>query len=101
MTSVAGSEAACVIDTAGVSLAVDVGGASGDLLHALMQVNPALQGIVFDLPHFVPDALAAAARHKLGDRLDVKSGYFLRPFPMAGTGTCSGTCYTPGTTRGA
>lgn len=51
MTAVAGAEAARLIDTADVRLAVDVGGASGDLLHDLMLVNPQLEGVVFDLPH--------------------------------------------------
>ena len=51
-----------VIDPAGVRLAVDVGGASGDLLHELMKVNPRLAGIVFDLPLVTSDARAAGAR---------------------------------------
>jgi len=81
MTSVAGAEAARVIDTTGVQLAVDVGGASGDLLHDLMSVNPELQGVAFDLPHVAPDALAAAVRHGLGDRLRVQTGDFFESVP--------------------
>jgi hypothetical protein len=84
MTSVAGAEAARVIDTTGTRLAVDVGGASGDLLHDLMKVDPGLLGIVFDLPHVAPDALAAAARNDLGDRLRVVSGDFFEAVPEDG-----------------
>jgi O-methyltransferase domain len=84
MTSVAGAEATRVIDTSGVRLAVDVGGASGDLLHDLMEVNPNLEGVVFDLPHVAPDALAAAARHGLGDRLWVVPGDFFDSVPDKG-----------------
>ncbi len=84
MTSVAGAEAARVIDTTGVQLAVDVGGASGELLHDLMKVNSELQGVVFDLPHVGPDALAAAAQNKLGDRLEVMAGDFFESVPEDG-----------------
>jgi len=81
MTAVAGAAAAKAIDTAGVQLAVDVGGASGDLLHSLMRVNPRLQGVVFDLPHVADDALAAAAREGLRDRVRVESGDFFNAVP--------------------
>ena len=39
------STAAQVIDTAGVGVAVDVGGADGALLHLLLKANPGLGGI--------------------------------------------------------
>lgn len=81
LTAVAGAAAAQVIDTSGVRLAVDVGGASGDLLHGLMRINRRLQGIVFDLPHVAPDALAAAERHGFGDRLKVETGDFFTAVP--------------------
>ena len=84
MTSVAGAEAARVINTTGAALAVDVGGASGDLLHDLMRVNPGLEGVLLDLPHVIPDALAAAARQGLGDRLRVVSGDFFEAVPDGG-----------------
>jgi O-methyltransferase len=84
MTSVAGAEAARVIDTADARLAVDVGGASGDLLHDLMKVNPKLRGVVFDLPHVAPDALAAATKAGLADRLEVEGGDFLEAVPADG-----------------
>jgi SAM-dependent methyltransferase len=81
MTSVAGAEAAKVIDTSGVRSAVDVGGASGDLLHDLMGVNQSLHGTVFDLEHVGPDALAAAAAKGLSDRVTVETGDFFKAVP--------------------
>jgi hypothetical protein len=84
MTSVAGAEAARVIATGGVRLAVDVGGASGDLLHDLMKVNPELRGVVLDLPRVAPDALAAAERAGLAGRLEVASGDFFEEVPADG-----------------
>lgn len=84
MTSVAGAEAARVIDTSSTQLAVDVGGASGYLMHDLMQANPRLRGIVFDLPHVTPDAAAAAARLGLSDRLEAVAGDFFKSVPENG-----------------
>jgi hypothetical protein len=43
-------------------------GAAGDLLHDLMRVNPERPAVVFDLPHVIPDAAAAAVRNQLTDR---------------------------------
>jgi hypothetical protein len=84
MTSVAGAEAASVIDTSGIHSAVDVGGATGDLLHDLMGVNPSLRGVVFDLEHVGPAALAAAAAKGLNDRVTVETGDFFKSVPADG-----------------
>lgn len=81
MTAVAGAEAARVIDTKGVSLAVDVGGATGTLLHDLMSVNPDLQGIVLDVPEVVPQAEEAARRLGLHDRITSVGGDFMEEVP--------------------
>jgi O-methyltransferase domain/Dimerisation domain len=75
------STAAQVIDTAGVRLAVDVGGAEGALLHLLLADNPGMRGIVFDRPNVVPDALAEAARRGLSDRTEVVGGDFFSAVP--------------------
>ena len=42
------SEIAGILDTSTYSVAVDVGGADGALVHSLMQHNPNLRGIVLD-----------------------------------------------------
>jgi len=46
-----------------------------------MRVNPHLQGVVFDLPHVGPDALAAAADQGFSDRLRVDTGDFFKAVP--------------------
>jgi hypothetical protein len=69
-------EAAKMIDTQSVRVAVDVGGASGTLIHSLMKENPALQGVVFDLPHVIPTAIKAARALGLQDRFSVVAGDF-------------------------
>jgi hypothetical protein len=67
------------LDTSGVALAVDVGGANGALLRMLQQANPALRGIVFDRP----DVAAAVAPDVAGDRTEVMGGDFFESVPAA------------------
>jgi O-methyltransferase domain/Dimerisation domain len=64
-TSLWTSDAAKVIDTDGVGLAVDVGGANGSLLHLLLDANPTLRGIVLDRPNIVEEAAAETAKRGL------------------------------------
>jgi hypothetical protein len=76
-------EAAPLIDTRSVGFAVDVGGARGSLIHALMKENPSLHGAVLDLPHVSADATRAAEALGLQDRLTVIGGDFLVEVPSA------------------
>jgi hypothetical protein len=77
-------DAARLVDTRSVRVAVDVGGASGTLLHALMEANPTLQGVVFDLPHVVPFATEAIRERGLHERCAVVAGdFFANPLPPA------------------
>jgi hypothetical protein len=78
-----GTEVARVLDTDGVGLALDVGGASGDLVHSVMLANPKLRGAVLDRPHIIPDAVEAACAKGLGDRFTVVGGDFFEEIPPA------------------
>jgi len=49
---------ASAYDFSGLATIVDVGGATGNLLTAVLQKNPQAKGILFDLPHVVRDAPA-------------------------------------------
>ena len=82
-TSGVAPEVARLVDTSNVKLTVDVGGASGTLVHSLMAENPNLLGIVFDLPNVVPSAAAAATALGLGDRSKAVSGDFFASVPEA------------------
>jgi hypothetical protein len=83
LTSTFMLEAAPLIDTRSVGFAVDVGGANGSLIHALMRENPSLHGAVLDLPHVSADATRAAEVAGLQDRLTVIGGDFLVEVPSA------------------
>ena len=58
---------------------VDVGGGTGRLLSAILEHNTATTGVLFELPHVVADASAAAS-----DRLRLVAGdFFVDPLPSA------------------
>jgi len=84
MTNVAAifnRDAARLVDTQSVRVAVDVGGANGTFIHALMNENPSLQGAVFDLPHVVPTAIKASEELGLQDRFSAVGGDFFTTAP--------------------
>ncbi|OBH45958.1 methyltransferase [Mycobacterium intracellulare] len=81
LSAAAAIEIAKVVDTRGVRYALDVGGANGEVLRAMMRANPDLRGGVFDLPHIVPDAVAAARKDGLQERLNAVDGDFFEAVP--------------------
>jgi O-methyltransferase domain/Dimerisation domain len=83
LTSTNATDAVQVIDIAGGSLAVDVGGATGELVRALMQANPGLRGMVLDLPQAAAAAEQAALQDGLGDRFTGMPGDFFAEVPPA------------------
>jgi hypothetical protein len=76
-------DAASVVDTAGVSLAVDVGGATGEVVRSLMRANPELRGMVLDLPQSAEAARQAADQDGLGERFSAVPGDFFAEVPAA------------------
>jgi O-methyltransferase domain/Dimerisation domain len=74
---------AAVLDTTGTTFALDIGGASGDVIRSMMRANPELRGGVFDLPHIVPAAAQAAKAEGLEGRFTTVSGDFFESVPAA------------------
>lgn len=72
-----------LIDTSQTKTAMDIGGASGSLVHALMLANADLHGSVLERPQVVPDAEAAAAQKGLTDRFTAVPGDFFESVPAA------------------
>jgi len=63
---------------------VDVGGADGTVLAAILTARPQLRGVLFDLPHVIADAPVTLARHGVGDRAECAGGDFLESVPAGG-----------------
>jgi hypothetical protein len=71
------------VDTSNVKLAVDIGGASGTLVHGLMAANPYLHGIVVDLPEVIGSAETAARELGLSNRSTALPANFFEVVPAA------------------
>jgi len=65
---------------------VDVGGATGNLLAAILNHHRKPRGILFDLPHVVHDAPALIKARGLTDRVAIQSGNFFESVPAADGG---------------
>ena len=70
-----------LLDVTGVGVAVDVGGANGALLHAVLQSAPDVRGVLLDLPDVVASATVEAEKAGLADRVTVTGGSFFDPIP--------------------
>jgi len=77
------ASAARVIDVSGVSLAVDVGGGTGELVRELMRANGELHGLVLDFPNAADAARQAAEAEGLGARFSAVAGDFFAEVPGA------------------
>jgi SAM-dependent methyltransferase len=83
MTRGLARQLADVIDLQGAEVAVDVGGAGGNLVQTLMQRYPGLTGISLDLAHADTEARASAASLGVADRFAFICGDFFDKVPPA------------------
>jgi len=63
---------------------LDVGGGHGILLTAILKANPALRGVLFDLPHVAEDAQKRMAMAGLAERCAIRAGDFFDAAPSGG-----------------
>jgi hypothetical protein len=68
----------------GTHTVVDVGGADGSVLAAILAAHPQMRGVLFDLPHVITDAPQALAKHDVEDRAECIGGDFLESVPAGG-----------------
>jgi len=83
ISDVISDQGAAMIDTGSVTVAADIGGASGAFLYALMSRNANFEGIVFERPNVVAAAESAAAQAGLSRRTKVVAGNFIVAVPEA------------------
>jgi O-methyltransferase domain len=75
---------AAAYDFSGIGTVVDVGGATGNLLAAILERHPHVQGILFDLPHVVRDAGPLLERKRVAQRIQIRAGNFFQAIPQGG-----------------
>jgi len=63
---------------------VDVGGATGNMLAAILSRHPEPRGVLFDRPHVVGDAPALLEAKGVSDRVTVEAGDFFETVPSGG-----------------
>ena len=82
-SSLIADEIARALDIRFARVVVDVGGASGIIVGALIARNPDLEGILLERPDVVPRARAAVAGSGLSQRCSVVAGDFFQEVPRA------------------
>lgn len=75
------SAVAAAYDFSGMRTIVDVGGATGNLLAAILSQYPNPRGILYDLPHVVRDAPAFLRSCGVAHRVTIESGSFFDRVP--------------------
>jgi hypothetical protein len=68
----------------GIKTVVDVGGATDNMLAAILSRHPGLRGVLFDRPHVVRDAPALLKRRGVEDRVTIEAGDFFDTVPTGG-----------------
>jgi len=63
---------------------VDVGGGRGDLISSVLVANPAMEGILFDLPQGSAEARSLLQAKGVEDRCHIKTGSFFDSIPAGG-----------------
>jgi hypothetical protein len=71
-------------DFSGFKTVVDVGGATGNLLAAILTRHAGPRGVLFDMPHVVGDAPALLKAHGVDNRVTIEAGSFFETVPAGG-----------------
>jgi hypothetical protein len=71
-------------DFSDVQTVVDVGGATGNMLAALLSRHAQLRGVLYDLPHVVRDAPALLKSRGVETRVTIETGSFFERVPAGG-----------------
>jgi hypothetical protein len=71
-------------DFSGFKKIVDVGGATGNLLAAILSSHAGPRGVLFDMPHVVGDAPALLKARGVEDRVTIEAGSFFETVPAGG-----------------
>lgn len=73
-----------IYDFSTAKLVVDIGGGNGTLLQQLLEANPHLQGILYDLPEVIKANQKRVELQLLGSRCQLISGDYLQQVPAGG-----------------
>ena len=75
---------ATAYDFSGIKTVVDVGGATGNMLSAILSSHAGPRGVLFDRPHVVSDAPALLKARGVEERVTIVAGDFFETVPAEG-----------------
>ena len=87
MTVLSGMTSAAVVaalDCSGAKVLVDIAGGHGRLIAALLKANPAVRGVLFDLPRVVEGASPLLRKEGVEDRCETVGGDIFESVPPGG-----------------
>ena len=87
MTDIHGGETEPMVNTYDFSVfntIVDIGGGNGDLISAVLNKNPGVKGILFDLPEVISRASSNITAKGLSTRCKLESGSFFESVSVGG-----------------
>lgn len=82
LTSLLAHAVLMAYDFSGISSIVDIGGGEGQLLRRILQANPEMKGIIFDLPRITETASRAWGQGSIAGRLSYIQGNFFDSVPQ-------------------
>lgn len=80
-TRLAAADVVAAYDFSAMKRIVDVGGGYGELLATILEANPALTGVLFDLPHAIDGARGHLDNRGIESRCEVVAGDFFETVP--------------------
>jgi hypothetical protein len=78
------SAVAAAYDFSTFNIIVDVGGATRNMLAAILSRHAGPSGVLFDLPHVVADAPSLLEENGVRDRVKIEAGDFFKTVPSGG-----------------
>jgi hypothetical protein len=75
---------AAAYDFSGLKTVVDVGGATGNMLAAILTRHAGVRGVLYDLPHVLRDAPTLLQSRGVADRVTLEPGSFFERVPAGG-----------------
>lgn len=85
LSALMAEEVVRLTDFSATEVVVDVGGATGVLLAAVLDASPKARGVLLDMPHVVADAKAHLTARGLAGRVEVVAGDFFAEVPAGDT----------------
>ena len=83
-STVATKAVAEAYDFSSIDTLIDIAGGHGRLLTGVLEANPSMRGVLFDLPHVIEGAVETISKTDVRERVETVSGDFFASVPAGG-----------------